>query len=461
MKIAIIGSRGIPARYGGFEVFAEKLSTWLAEKGHQVTVYTTRALASEKLTSPIKRVFISAPKLFCMEKIILSSKSMLHAAFVGRPDVVVLLGISGAHLIWLLKLFGIKIVLNPDGIESKRGKWNLLGRIILKALESIGIRQANMIVADSVEISKYIYSTYNRVSCYIPYGVRIPQEVEDDWRDVERTFNVEKRGYYIVVARYAAENNFEKIIRGFTRSNSQLRLVVVADRFPSHLLSDKRLIYKGPVYERNRLFALRRNAAVYIHGHSVGGTNPSLLEAIAAFNVIFAYNVCFNREVLQTSAWYFRTPEDLSLLIERYETGRLGLDIEKMQRFQLAILKYKYNWDKVCAAYRIVLSDLCEASDAPQAGGYKALIPAILSRRPPNFHDNIVDNMVMPFDMTVTDVYEELEISKQEYRHQRQKYDGISPDIFKQFLVLQKENLQLRKTVAEQALSILTLKEAE
>jgi len=359
MKIAIIGSRGIPARYGGFEVFAEKLSNWFVEKGLDVTVYTIDDHALREVVLPVKRVFIKPSRWMALEKLSLSTKSILHAVFKNRPDVVLLLGVSGAYLIWLLKLFGIKVILNPDGLEWRRDKWNSLGKTVIKALEFIGVKQADKIVVDSEEIGRYIRTTYHKKSLYIPYGAEIPKDIEEGWQNVKRAFGVEKGSYYLMVGRSVPENNFQKIIDAYLKSGSNRKLVIVADRLPSNYLDSQngRLVYRGPIYQKDKLFALRRNAAAYFHGHSIGGTNPSLLEAIASFNVTFAYDVPFNREVLGESGLYFNTSDELSSLIEKYEIGTLGFDAVEMRDFYKRILEAKYNWDKVCEAYRSLISE--------------------------------------------------------------------------------------------------------
>ena len=359
MKIAIIGSRGIPARYGGWEVCAEKLSIWLVEKGLDVTVYAIDDPALKEVAMPVKRVFIKAFKSTVLEKLSLSTKSILHAVFKCKPDVVLLLGLSGAHLIWLLKLFGIKVILNTDGLECRRDKYHAWGKTLAKALEFVGIKQADEVVADSEAIGRYLYRTYRRKAIYIPYGAEVPKDFEKEWKSVKRAFGVEKGSYYIIVGRYVPENNFQGMIDGYLESGSQHKLVVVADKLPSSYLNNERLVYKGPIYERNRLFALRKNAAAYFHGHSAGGTNPSLLEAIAASNPIFAYDVPFNREVLGEWGLYFNTSDELSLLIRKYEMRTVGLDVAEMQAFYKRVLEVKYNWNKVCEAYRSLISEMC------------------------------------------------------------------------------------------------------
>jgi len=363
MRIAIVGSRGIPAQYGGFEVFAERLAQWLVEAGNQVVVYSTAELAAAEVSFPVQRVFLRPSRFRSLAKLSLSAKSMAHAVFRERPHIILLLGASGVPLIWLAKLRGIKVVFTADGLEHQRQKWSWIGRFILKSLEAMGVRYAHRVVADSRAIGTYIDKTYRKSSVFIPYGAEMPEDGDDGkraWEKAKARFGVEHERYYIIVGRFAPENNFEMITRAYVDSQSRHKLLVISDTLPSEFNNHPGIIYKGPVYDRAMLAALRKNAVAYFHGHSVGGTNPSLLEAIACVNPVFAYDVPFNREVLGDAGYYFKDSAALAALIVKAEGNPEMFSRERLASCYSKLLSDLYNWDKVCSAYAEVFSQVLE-----------------------------------------------------------------------------------------------------
>ena len=353
-KIAIIGSRGIPAMYGGFEVFAEKLSGWLVEHGFDVTVYSVYELSDIDTNIPIHRVFIRTTTIKCLSKIVLSIKSMLHASFVSKPDIILLLGVSGVPFLWLVRLMGIQVVFNPDGLEHKRTKWSWFGRFVLKTLEMFGVLFSHSVIADSRSIADYIQKTYGVTSTYIPYGADICDKTIDNdmrWCNIQSRFGLERHNYFMVVGRCAPENNFELIVKAYDAARKRCKLLIVSDVLPLGLVNCEGVVYSGPVYDREMLAILRMNASVYIHGHSVGGTNPSLLEAVASGNPVFAYDVSFNREVLGDLGHYFSCVSDLAVLMERYDSGDALFCRDHLLPCYAELLRETYSWDKVCSSY--------------------------------------------------------------------------------------------------------------
>lgn len=358
--MAIIGSRGIPATYGGFEVFAEEISKWLIEHGFEVTVYTMVELETKEVGFPVHRVFVAPSRFKSLAKLSLSAKSMFHATLRESHDIILLLGASGVLFLWLAKLRGIKVILNPDGLEHQRQKWNWFGRVALKTLEAIGVKYADCVIADSHAIGAYIKKTYNRTSVFIPYGVECSSMHGKDNERACAHFGVEFHEYYIIVGRNVPENNFDMIIHAYLDSQSHHKLLIISDTLQSEFMNQPGIIYNGPVYDRSLLTILRKNAIAYFHGHSVGGTNPSLLEALACFNPVIAYNVPFNREVLGDVGYYFANSNELTSLIVRYEKGIIRFDEEKLSKHYTVLLRDVYNWDKVCDAYRQVFQQVCE-----------------------------------------------------------------------------------------------------
>lgn len=359
MKIAIIGSRGIPARYGGFEVFVERLAEKLPELGLELEIYCKKELKNYSFSRKgVKRHFVPCPAYKPLEKLCLSNLAMLRASF-SRVNAILLLGVSGVPFAILARVFGKKIILNPDGIEWKRKKWGFTGRLVLKFLERIGVKISKNIVVDSRTIGDYIKSKYKRDTTFIPYGTELPEFTSDDWNYVTSKYSLKPKEYYTVIGRDVPENNFSIIIEGFLNSASRKKLVIVSDLGDSYKKygGRERLIFTGPIYDRARLFAIRTNAYGHIHGHSVGGTNPSLLEAIASGNMVFAYDVPFNREVLEDSGLYFSSSDELTNLINSMERKKdISTFLESIRKHYNKILNEKYNWDIVAKKYYEILS---------------------------------------------------------------------------------------------------------
>lgn len=357
MGIAIIGSRGIPARYGGFETFAEVLAEKLTGYGFRVTVYTLYEYKDIPINNQeIRRVFIRAPKISFLEKVFASSASIIKSSLERKNQAIIFLGISGGLMMWLPRLFRMRTIVNVDGIEWKRLRWSPVIRSALKTLEYLAIKLADVVVADSRAIGDYVLSAYRKSYVFIPYGVDSCEFTEKDWKEVSNEYKIERSQYYLIVGRDVPENNFDMCIQGFLQSKSHRQLVIVSNLKDRRKDYNKKIIFTGPIYDRSKLYALRANASAYIHGHSVGGTNPSLLEAISSKNIIFAYDVPFNREVLQEFGFYFRSNKELTDLIRNYECGGLKIEKRKIKEYYNQVLITRYNWDIVIKKYLEILT---------------------------------------------------------------------------------------------------------
>lgn len=320
MKIAILGTKGIPNNYGGFEQFAEYLSIGLADRGHAVTVYNPSFHPYQEST--YKGVTIQ--RIFSPEKVIGSSANFIydhlclnHALGAGF-DIIYEAGYHSVALsYWMLRVSKIKrpvLITNMDGLEWKRAKWSFLVRALIKRLEKIAVRHSHYLVSDNVGIQNYYKSVFMKDSYYLPYGADIPTIFDSS---LLSKYSVKQNEYFILVARMEPENNVEMIIKGFINSTSQKKLIVVGgiNRYGELLRKqnqDNRLLFVGGVYNKAELDSLRHYSIGYFHGHSVGGTNPSLLEAMACSCFIMAHNNPFNRAILEDFAYYFSSQEDVS-----------------------------------------------------------------------------------------------------------------------------------------------------
>ncbi len=363
MRIAILGSRGIPARYGGFETFAERLSLGLVAKGHEVTVFceANHGLSIERCEAAYQSVrlrYVSAPRLGLLSTILYDLFSLWHAR-IGY-DVVYMLGYGAAEFCWIPRLWGTEVWINPDGLEWARAKWGILARAYFRLMEWASVRVADRIIADSQAIAETLRERHSPFNCcsVIPYGCDVPSSPPVP--DLLREWSLSPAGYYVVICRLEPENHVWEMAEAFLASGSNRKLVIVGDQYAKNAYVRKLCAIRhshvqmiGTVFDHRKLTALRSYAFGYLHGHSVGGTNPSLLEAMACGNLIFAHDNPFNRETLAGSGLLFRDPRQLSDLIRDAEAGRLDADALRVQA-QTRARSY-YSWPRIINEYAQLL----------------------------------------------------------------------------------------------------------
>jgi glycosyltransferase involved in cell wall biosynthesis len=353
MRIAILGSHGIPARYGGFETFAEQLAVRLVERGHMVTVFCEKAERARERYKGVELRHIPAYRLGPLSTIFYDAACLWQARF--SFDVVYMLGYGSSALCWLPRLWGAQVWINMDGLEWSRAKWGPIARRYLRWAEAIAMRTPDRIIADAAAIKANLRSRYRRLPpCdVIPYGCEI---VSDAHVEELRRFGLEPDSYYLVVCRFEPENHVKEIIEGFLDSDTPARLVLVGDygRQSAYVKSltgykDQRLLFTGPIYDESVLQALRYFCCAYLHGHSVGGTNPSLLEAMGCGNVVIADDNPFNREVLGGSGFFFSTPEEVSACIRSVDCD--GTDLMRMKAEVVERATEYYAWSRITDFY--------------------------------------------------------------------------------------------------------------
>ncbi|MCA9669811.1 MAG: DUF1972 domain-containing protein [Myxococcales bacterium] len=362
MKIAILGVRGIPVSYGGFEPLAERLALHLVERGHQVVVYGDKRYIDED--SPyhgVERINFQTLRSKALEKLSGAALQALHSSW-RAVDVVLMLGLSPIAFALLPRLRGCRLVANVDGLEWKRGKWGLAGRTYLKASERAAVQLCHTLVADSIGMQQYYLDEYNAPTVFIPYGADLEEPQSADSR-VLAELGLAPRNYVLQICRFEPENNALWSLEEYRSVKRDLPLVIVgdapyADAYEAKLraAADERTVFTGRL-SGERLAALRRNAMIYIHGHEVGGTNPSLLEAMAAGNCVVANDVIFNREVLGDAGIAVdrapgRLAETLTALLDSPELCRARGEQAR------ARIESAYNWPAVLAQYERVLCDV-------------------------------------------------------------------------------------------------------
>lgn len=379
-NVFIIGYKGIPAKYGGFETFTDNLVS--RKKSNQIQYYVACMTNNKDSNDTFeyngaicKNIYV--PDLGSGKAILYDTNSLRWA--LNTIDKKKLsngyIYILGCTIGPIIKLFrekfekrNFKIFLNPDGHEWKRDKWSYPVKKYLKLSEKIMIKNADLTICDSTSIKAYVdedYSKYNPNTTYISYGSDITtSQLNSESYKVKKyfsDFSINEDQYYLVVGRFVPENNYETIIREFMRSNTKRDLVIITNYKKSNFFyklkkktgfdKDKRVKFVGTVYDSELLKYIRENAFAYIHGHSVGGTNPSLLEAMGLTKLNLLYNVGFNREVADLSALYWsKRNGSLSSLINRVDNFS-GIKREEYFVKGKQIINNKYSWNMIISQY--------------------------------------------------------------------------------------------------------------
>lgn len=364
----ILGTRGIPAQHGGFETFAEDLSLYLAARGHRVTVYcqTDSAASPDASTDEwngIRRVLVPAPN-GAIGTVTYDWASTLHASrgkgHAPRDKRVVLtLGYNTAVFSLAYRFRRMPSVMNMDGIEWKRQKWSLPEKAWLWLNERAGARFANHLVADHPEIAAHLQAhTPAKKITVIPYGA---DAVTDASTASLLPYSLNSKGYYLLIARPEPENSILEIVRAFDSDRVSAPLLVLGNYYPERntyhrqvkQAAGRNVIFAGAIYDRATVQALRFHARAYIHGHRVGGTNPSLVESLAAGNAILAHDNPFNRWVAGPGASYFRGSQDLEQTIAALEASPHRLaEMEQASRERHSL---EFTREKILSAYEDLL----------------------------------------------------------------------------------------------------------
>lgn len=360
MRIALIGTRGVPARYGGFETAVEEVGRRMASSGHEVTVYC-RGDVDRDTYLGMKLVGLPCMRRRSLETLSHTALSIAHDLWRGHSDVAIVFNAANSVFVPLLRLRRTPVATHVDGLEWQRGKWGPWGRRYYRVAEALAVRWSDRLIADARGIADYYTDEFGATTDLIAYGAPLVSPKENKLQEL----GLDRRGYHLVVARFEPENHVDLIIRGYQRSTAKLPLIVVgsAPYSSDHVRSieslaegDARVHLLGGVWDQQLLDQLYANAATYLHGHSVGGTNPSLLRAMGAGSPVLAYDVTFNREVLDTTDTYFTDPTSLADLLDRAEADPARMDqLGDDLRLRAASV---YTWDHVAKEYEQLCEDL-------------------------------------------------------------------------------------------------------
>ena len=351
-KVAIIGTVGVPANYGGYETMVDNILDYTPEDVFY-TVYCSSKAYNEKKTEYKGARLVYIPfKANGTQAIIYDACSILHAYF--KNDTLLLLGSAGTWVLPILKIIKKKrIILNYDGYETVRKKWTFAQKVVLSFLRKNASRYANIHVADNEAIAPLIKEQYNVDSHIIEYGGDGAFKVNDD-RKLKEKYNLMSSEYYFNVARIEPENNIHLILEAFAQMPDK-QLVLVGNWHNNQYGEDlmrkygafPNIIMFNPIYNKDEINLLRSNCKVYIHPHSVGGTNPSLVEAMYLGLPIVAFNVIYNVKTTEGEALYFDDSHSLAGLIRNTSNEELNRIATKMSE----IANRRYLWKVISEKY--------------------------------------------------------------------------------------------------------------
>ncbi|MCZ2836430.1 DUF1972 domain-containing protein [Modestobacter sp. VKM Ac-2985] len=360
LRIALVGTRGVPARYGGFETAVEEVGRRLVDAGHDVVVYCRTAADQPRPTTHLGMRLVHLPALHRRSLETLSHTGLSVAHLLGhRVDAAIVFNAANAPWLPLLRAARIPVATHVDGLEWQRAKWGGAGRRYYRIVEALSVRWSDALIADAQGIADYYRDEFAAPTQQLAYGApKIANAAASKLAAVDLT----SRGFHLAVARFEPENHVDVIVEGYRRSGATLPLVVVgsapyADEYTArvHALADERVRFLGGVWDQELLDQLYAHCATYLHGHSVGGTNPSLLRAIGAGAATLAFDVSFNREVLQSSGRYFRTAADVSAAVNAAEADPAGV---RRDGNRARVMAARYDWDDVASGYESLCQQL-------------------------------------------------------------------------------------------------------
>jgi glycosyltransferase involved in cell wall biosynthesis len=378
----LMGIRGVPARHGGFETFAARLAPWLVQQGWQVTVYCQEdelAPVRESTWQGVRLVHIGVGPDTALNSMRFDWACIAHAVR-ERASLVLTLGYNTALFGIRLRLAGIQHLINMDGLEWSREKWGPLARTWLYLNDWAACWTASHLLADHPQIARHLATRtgQHRISM-IPYGT---DPVQGRPAALLSQQGVSPGGYVTLIARPEPENSVLELVQAFSRKPRGLKLLVLGNYYPERVpyhaqvlaAASAEVIFAGGVYDPEQVAALREHALLYLHGHRVGGTNPSLLEAMGAGNAVLAHDNRFNRWVVGAGAWYFHGSDDAALALDRLlaeagERQRLAAENRRRAAEVFAWPHVLADYEQLLQAWYLRAGNNRQAPLPPWAGG--------------------------------------------------------------------------------------------
>ena len=356
MKIALMGIRGIPANYGGFETFAEELAPRLVAMGHDVTVYCRSNTINYQRThyKGVRLRILPTISHKYLDTVVHTFISTVHSLFINY-DAILICNSANSSFSWIPRITGQKVAINVDGLEWKRQKWNKLGQWFYKMSEYLATIFPNEVVTDAIDIKKYYLEKFKQDSTYIPYGAPVERVTTES---VLEKYGITSRNYVLYVSRLEPENNAHLVVSAFEKVKTDMKLVVVGDapynkEYIKNLKStkDPRIIFTGYVFGQGyREF--QSNAYLYVQATEVGGTHPALLEGMGYGNCVLANDVMEHREVLADAGVYFSGNHNENDLVDKIQyLCDYPRIVEKYRKLSQQRVKEKYSWGIVAQDY--------------------------------------------------------------------------------------------------------------
>lgn len=359
MKIAIVGTRGIPNRYGGFEQFAEKAGSMLVDRGHEVTVYCRRPYTTpdDEYDRRVKRVILPSIHQKHLDTWTSGLISSAHVAFSGN-DVVLICNVANSPFAWFPRVLGKPVVLNVDGLDRRREKWNALGQTALHACEWLSTFTPTRVVTDAESIHDYYRDRYGKESTIIGYGSDVPEgDLSLDG------FDLQPGRYVLYVSRLEPENNPELVLAAWRKVRSDWSLVMVGDnRYDAGYLdrlkeqADERVIFTGAIYG-NGYWVLQKHAGMFVFACEVGGVHPALIEAMASENPVLFLESPENNETAGDAAIrYTKSADDLAAKVQallddpaarQQWAARAGERARQLYRWEAVAEKYEHLFEEL------------------------------------------------------------------------------------------------------------------
>jgi glycosyltransferase involved in cell wall biosynthesis len=356
-SVAIIGTRGYPSYYGGFETAVRKLAPYLAGRGWEVTVYGRPGARSDDPSRDPRVNVITTPGIEnkSLSTLSFGFTSCLHAAW-KKPSVALVMNVANGFWLPLLALRGIPTVVNVDGIEWERAKWGRLAKFVFKLGARLTAKYGTVLVADSKEIARRWQEDFSRESVFIPYG--------GDASSASGSDTFPKGRYVLAVARFVPENTVPEFLQAAERLAPDYQIVIVGSSGYGGALEEQveglvskttNVHWLGHVADDQRLLSLWKNCGVYFHGHSVGGTNPALVQAMANGAPTVARSTVYNREVLGPDG-AFCEPDPMAIEVAIRKVMDSPEEQERLSKLSLDRLQKGYTWEAVCDSYEVELA---------------------------------------------------------------------------------------------------------
>ncbi|MBA3656008.1 MAG: DUF1972 domain-containing protein [Gemmatimonadaceae bacterium] len=364
LRIGMLGLYGMPMpelHFTGFETAFGEIAPRLVEKGHEVTIYCRRAHFPRHLRRPVwkgvRLVYVPAPGGKNFSGILATFFSAIHALVVGRYQLFFFVNVGMGHHAALCRFFGKKVVMNVDGIDWKRAKWGRLARAYFLSAAHSAIRFCNALITDAEVMRKFYVTEFGKETSMIAYGAYV--ETSTNPSLIEQ-FGVAPDGYYLIASRLIPENHADLILEGFLQSGTKRKLVIAGGAnydSPFHRrlnsLATDAVVFTGHIHDQNVIKELHCNCFAYLHGHSVGGTNPSLLKAMGYGNCIAALDTPFNREVLaDTGVFFTRDAADVARRLKEFEEDPALVGRLRSMGPERIVLEY--TWPKIADQYDVL-----------------------------------------------------------------------------------------------------------